>query len=402
MVARRSMALPWRLGSRRRLRRRGQRPIAFSSQSRSAADRRDRIGRTVRRRARRCRLGSTSGTATPATCPSTAVIDDGRVVQGRPSPLPVATLGRAPGTDAAVSARPCWRPTGSRPSTASANTASNTASKADRSSTRFTSVRRAAQYSSARECGMIRRSAGTKPAGPLADTTTPPARSRATRATAKRRQVDTSQQQRDGHHRRRNAFRAILSLPSANNGRQCECAEHGGPVFLQRSAAGQVQQVDRLGRAVAPAAWGGAVASPGLGSAASFASSDSTNWPATSPNLLQHSAAELRQLADDLQVGVDLDPGWSPAREVARYGRRRVAGATRLLALGVDDRAVRVPVLLDETHLASELAAQRPTLTLTLPSDVVTVAAGHLRTRHQRDHLLEVGEHVPRLVHRVR
>ena len=41
-----------------------------------------------------------------------------------------------------------------------------------------------------------------------------------------------------------------------------------------------------------------------------------------------------------------------------------------------------------------------PTLTLTLPRHVVTLAAGQLRARHQRDHLLQIGEDVPGLLDR--
>ena len=53
------------------------------------------------------------------------------------------------------------------------------------SSARFTRVSRATQYSRERVTGTSVRIAATKAVGPLADTTTPAARSRATSATAK-------------------------------------------------------------------------------------------------------------------------------------------------------------------------------------------------------------------------
>jgi len=74
-----------------------------------------------------------------------AVTDAGRVVHGRPPSARVLARPGTPGSTAAVVPRLCFRPAGSTPNTASANTASNTASKAARSSTRFTSVSRAAQ-----------------------------------------------------------------------------------------------------------------------------------------------------------------------------------------------------------------------------------------------------------------
>ena len=116
-------------------------------------------------------------------------------------------------------------------------------------------------------------------------------------------------------------------------------------------------------------------------------------------HLLQHAAAELGQLADDLQIGVDGDAGSLPVR-VQLGGDRggRVSGAPGLLALAVDDRAMRVAVQFDEAHLAAELAGDRPDLDLDLAEVVVALVAGQLRARHQRDHLLQVAQHVPGLL----
>ena len=147
IVSRRSIRLPRRCGSRRRLRRRGQCATARSSHSpsrrRSSGSNRSN-GSSARAT---IRLGSVSGMPMSAAWLSTAVIEAGRVVQGRP---PSATAVARPGTpasSAAVVPRLCLRPGGSTPRTASAKIASNTESKAARSSMRFTSVSRAAQYS---------------------------------------------------------------------------------------------------------------------------------------------------------------------------------------------------------------------------------------------------------------
>ena len=118
-------------------------------------------------------------------------------------------------------------------------------------------------------------------------------------------------------------------------------------------------------------------------------------------NLLQHTAAELGELADDLQVGVYGDPGViARVVQLGGDGRGRVAGAARLLALAVDDGAVLVTILFDEVHLAAELTGHRAHLDLDLAEHVVAVTARHLRSRHQRDDLLEIGEHIPGVLDR--
>ena len=107
----------------------------------------------------------------------------------------------------------------------------------------------------------------------------------------------------------------------------------------------------------------------------------------------------MGQLAGDLQVGVDRDGGALPLLVQLRGdGGRRVAGSARFLALGVDDGAVLAAVLFDETHLTAELAGDGADLDLDLAEVVVALVAGQLRPRHQWDHLLQVAQHVPRLL----
>jgi hypothetical protein len=79
---------------------------------------------------------------------------------------------------------------------------------------------------------------------------------------------------------------------------------------------------------------------------------------------------------------------------------RCIAGAARLLALAVNDRAVLVTVLLNEADLAAEFAGDWPNLHLDLAEVVVAFMADQLRPRHQRDHLLQIAQHVPGLVDR--
>jgi hypothetical protein len=100
-------------------------------------------------------------------------------------------------------------------------------------------------------------------------------------------------------------------------------------------------------------------------------------------DLLQHSAAELGQLADDLQVGVDGDVGaLTRLVQLGSHRGGRVAGAARLLALAVDDRAVLAAVLFDEPHFAGEFAGDRPDLDLDLAEVVVAFMADQLRPGH--------------------
>ena len=72
----------------------------------------------------------------------------------------------------------------------------------------------------------------------------------------------------------------------------------------------------------------------------------------------------------------------------------RVAGPARLLALAVDDRAVLVAVLLDETHLAAEFTGDGPDLDFDFSEVFVAFMADQRRTGHQRNHLLQVAQHV--------
>ena len=118
-------------------------------------------------------------------------------------------------------------------------------------------------------------------------------------------------------------------------------------------------------------------------------------------HLLQHSAPELSKLADDLQVGVDADIRATPVL-VQLGGDRggRVAGPARLLALAVDNRAVLVAVLLDETHLAAEFTGDGPDLDFDFAEVFVAFMADQRRTGHQRNHLLQVAQHVPGLLDR--
>ena len=76
-------------------------------------------------------------------------------------------------------------------------------------------------------------------------------------------------------------------------------------------------------------------------------------------------------------------------------GGGSVAGPARLPAAGVDDGAARLAVSFDEVRLAAELAGDRSDLHLDLAEVVVAFLADQLRTGHQRDHLLEIGQHIP-------
>jgi hypothetical protein len=71
---------------------------------------------------------------------------------------------------------------------------------------------------------------------------------------------------------------------------------------------------------------------------------------------------------------------------------RGVAGAPRFLAAAVDQRAVRGLVALHEVRLAAELARDRSDLDLDLAEEVVALMTDQLRARHQRDHLLHIGQ----------
>src|SRR6185503_11983288 len=76
------------------------------------------------------------------------------------------------------------------------------------------------------------------------------------------------------------------------------------------------------------------------------------------------------------------------------------ARTARFLALTVDHGTVLVAVLLDEMHLAAELARDRAHLDPDLAQYVVAFAPGQLRTWHQWDDLFEVGEDVPGVLDR--
>src|SRR4029077_3719997 len=112
--------------------------------------------------------------------------------------------------------------------------------------------------------------------------------------------------------------------------------------------------------------------------------------------LLQHAAAELGELADDLEVGVDRDPAAVPGFvHTESDGGSGISGPAGLPAAGVHHTAARLTVSLHEVCLAAELAGDRSDLHLDLAEVVVTFLADQLRTRHQRDHLLEIGQHLP-------
>src|SRR5271156_4548599 len=123
----------------------------------------------------------------------------------------------------------------------SPNTDENTTSKAARSSIRLTKVNLAAQYSAAGVCGAKCRSACTKLVGPLADTSTPALRRRATRAAANAA--------RSTPRSSKGVFMGC-SAPAVQQPDHQQHAKHRqrhGAVRFELPGTGELQQIDGLG-----------------------------------------------------------------------------------------------------------------------------------------------------------